>query len=122
MEELGIKKCSKCKEEFLLEEFYRRSDRDAPVSQCKWCCAEGVRERQKKRRAKKKKQFENGEIKPIAEKWCIVCDQVLPWQDFYIKFDAGDLLSHYCRKCHNSDNKEYRKRTGYKRKKNENNS
>ena len=110
-----VKRCSKCKDEFLIEDFYRRSDRDAPVSQCKFCSAEGTRERQKKRRAKKKEQFENGEIKPISEKWCILCDQVLPWQDFYMRYDSSDLLSHYCRKCHNKDNMMYRKRTGYKR-------
>ena len=116
METLGIKKCSKCKEEYLLEEFYTRSDTGRPVSQCKWCCKESVKQRQRKMRAKRKKDYKLGNIKPIAEKWCKLCDQVLPWQDFYIRFDCSDLLSHYCRKCHNSDNLAYRKRTGYKRK------
>ena len=110
-----IKQCSKCNEEFLLEEFYKRRDRNAPVSQCKWCCKEEVKKRQKKRRAKRKQQYADGEIQPISEKWCVLCDEVKPWQAFYIKYDCSTLLSHYCKSCHNSDNLAYRKRTGYQR-------
>ena len=61
------------------------------------------RERGKARRLRKKELFEAGEIQPISEKWCRLCDDVKPWDEFYMKWDSQDLLSHYCRACHVAD-------------------
>ena len=116
METVGIKKCTSCKTEYLEEEFYRRSDRDQLMSQCKFCYGDAVKKRQRKRRAERKEAYKNGEIQPIEEKWCKLCDDVKSWEEFYIKYDATDLLSHYCRECHKKDNLMYRYRTNYKRK------
>lgn len=97
------KRCSNCKVVRSLEDFYTRTGRTASGSWCKICTCTMSRERGKARRLRKKELFEAGELQPISEKWCRLCDDVKPWGEFYMKWDAQDLLSHYCRACHVSD-------------------
>ena len=100
-----IKQSTTCEVEYCLEEFYIRRDRgDKPTSQCKFCIGEATRSRQKIRREERKRDYKNGLISPEPEKWCILCDEVKPFEEFYLRYDAQDLLSHYCRKCHMADN------------------
>jgi hypothetical protein len=70
-----------------------------------------------KRRARERKlAYENGELVPQEDKWCKMCDEVKPYTEYYIRFDYDGLLSHYCRKCHMSDNKMYKRRRRNKKK------
>ena len=106
----GIKKCRKCRVDYCTEEFYARTDRDSLSSWCRFCITEMHRANGKALREQRKKLFNSGELKPISEKWCILCDDVKPWQEFYMKWDAKDLLSHYCRMCHVSDDTKRKRR------------
>lgn len=56
-----------------------------------------------KKVAQRRADYKAGILKPAIEKWCKMCDQVLPTEAFYIRFDADHLLSHYCRECHKKD-------------------
>ena len=96
----GIKACSKCKVDYCLEEFYPRRDRDGYSSWCKFCIRSSHNARGKRQRDKYRSAFLAGTVKPIEEKWCIICDDVKPSKEFYMKWDSPDLLSKYCRKCH----------------------
>lgn len=56
------------------------------------------------RRAEERRAaYEAGELQPAEERWCRMCDEVKPHQDFYLRFDTDTLLSHYCRECHKKD-------------------
>ncbi len=56
------------------------------------------------RRAKERRAaYEEGTLTPAIEKWCKMCDVVRPAHEFYIRFDADHLLSHYCKDCHKKD-------------------
>ena len=111
-----IKRCTKCRVEYCIEEFYIRRDRDSHSSWCKFCVRDAQNERGVRKRESQKRLFEAGKIKPISEKWCLWCDEVKPWQEFYMKYDASDLLSHYCRMCHMRDNRSYKRRRRVKKK------
>ena len=64
----------------------------------------------KRRAAERREAYENGDMKPQGEKWCKLCDKVLSFESFYIRFDYDGLLSHYCRKCLMYDSKLYKRR------------
>ncbi len=99
-----FKTCTKCKTEFLIEEFYTRADRPGwRVPQCKYCTKAKVRETQETRRARVKEQYESGTLEVMEEKWCRICDEVKPSSQFYMKWDSNDYLSHACKSCHKYD-------------------
>jgi len=99
-----FKTCTKCKTEYLIEEFYTRSDRPGwRVPQCRFCVTAAVRTTQEERRVRIKEAYESGKLTVITEKWCKVCDEVKPSDQFYMKWDSKDYLSHFCKECHKYD-------------------
>ena len=44
-----------------------------------------------------------GELHPMPEKWCKMCDDVKDFTEFYIRYDCNGLLSQYCKECHKKD-------------------
>ena len=63
-----------------------------------------------RRALERREAYNNGTLVPLKEKWCKMCDDVKPSEDFYVRFDCDGLLSHFCRKCHMYDNKLYKRR------------
>jgi hypothetical protein len=101
----GIKKCVRCKEEYMFEEFYEVSDRaDGHAGTCKWCYLSLQRTRRTLRAQQRKEDYAAGLIKPMAERWCKLCDDVKAASEFYRRWDTDSLLSHYCKECHIADN------------------
>lgn len=103
-EQQEIKTCSLCKNDYLIEEFYPRTDRPKSThSWCKFCSRERRNAHRTSRAAERRKQYDAGEITPMVEKWCKLCDDVLPADMFYRRWDTNSLLSHYCKSCHVAD-------------------
>ena len=97
-----LKKCTKCKEEKPTTDFYFK-DEDSLRPECIECYKDSAKKYASSTRQINRKLYEDGELKPPIEKWCKVCDEIKPPEDFYMNFQSKELLSSYCKSCHKKD-------------------
>lgn len=100
MEFNGIKRCSKCKEEKIIEEYYKNNQtKDGYLNKCKACC----------------KERENSLIHiKVEEKKCCRCKEIKKSTEFYKRKSSLDGLYYRCIKCEklrvNSEKKKRQRR------------
>lgn len=92
------KKCNKCGEEKLLNEYHKNKlNKDGYMNICKVCVLSKNR--------KVDKPPKNYPPLTITEKYCTVCKLVKPVGDFNRCITSKDGLQYACRLCHNARNK-----------------
>ena len=93
--------CTKCKLSLPVSAFYKKNGRKRGVQyECKACT--DMRRGGNELVRRNKKQPEG--LKD-NEKWCPVCDTILPVECYYKAANRPDGLTHSCRNCHNGRTK-----------------
>lgn len=98
MSEMRVDKkaCSKCKEIYPIESFYKRKGSvDGHASTCKKCSDIAC----KKYREKIRKSFENGTRKIKDKKRCSRCKEIKTSEHFYRSNTKPGGLQPYCKDC-----------------------
>jgi len=94
---METKRCRKCGEEKLLDEFYKdRSKEYGRSGWCKECGQKRYREKNKKRETRE------------GYKFCSKCGEEKPLCEFVRRKDSKDGFKGYCKICNNLQKKQYR--------------
>ena len=95
------KRCSKCKEDLSLNDFYKNKyQRDGYMHYCKRCETERKSGSKLVREMKKRPKDV-----PDGYKWCPKCEKVLSRSSYQNASNRADGLQHCCRDCYNEDRK-----------------
>ena len=89
------KRCSRCKRELPVEEFYRATrTKDGLNCCCKPCCSAWHKAYRKKVTSQR--------VSPPETKYCAGCHQTLPSDQFWKNASSTDGLQRTCKTCHSS--------------------